>query len=162
MRTKLLLLSCCLLTVGIFSGCTGPAKDMSQVYQRARETSDKADCLSNLKQLSLAMIMFAQDHNETLPDAKTWTDDIRPYFKDEEILRCPSDRGHEYTYAMNSEVSGKKIADMADPMTTVVLFESDAGKKNAADPLKSLCSPPRHAGANNFAYVDGHVKSVSK
>jgi len=40
----------------------------------------------------------------------------------------------------------------------VLLFESSSGQRNAADPLTSLCDPPRHGEGNNFAYVDGHAK----
>jgi prepilin-type processing-associated H-X9-DG protein len=33
---------------------------------------------------------------------------------------------------------------------------------NASDPMTSVCKPPRHGNGNNFAYVDGHVKSVEQ
>ena len=36
-------------------------------FARARETAKKAACLSNLKQLGLAMMMYLQDYDETFP-----------------------------------------------------------------------------------------------
>jgi type II secretory pathway pseudopilin PulG len=39
------------------------------VFARARETARKATCLSNLKQIALAAIMYAQDYDEVLPIA---------------------------------------------------------------------------------------------
>jgi prepilin-type N-terminal cleavage/methylation domain-containing protein len=39
------------------------------VFARAREAARKATCLSNLKQISLAAIMYAQDYDEVLPAA---------------------------------------------------------------------------------------------
>src|SRR4030042_2067877 len=37
------------------------------VFARAREAARKATCLSNLKQITLAAIMYAQDYDEVLP-----------------------------------------------------------------------------------------------
>ncbi|UCH35026.1 MAG: DUF1559 domain-containing protein, partial [Armatimonadota bacterium] len=39
------------------------------VFARAREAARKATCISNLKQISLAAIMYAQDYDEVLPAA---------------------------------------------------------------------------------------------
>jgi prepilin-type N-terminal cleavage/methylation domain-containing protein len=39
------------------------------VFARAREAARKATCLSNLKQIALAAIMYAQDYDEVLPTA---------------------------------------------------------------------------------------------
>ena len=164
MRTMLFLAVGCALAVSIaLSGCGGQkaVQDLSRTMQRAGDAQSKATCLSNLKQLALAALMFAQDHNDALPNANTWSDDIRPYCASPDILRCPSDT-NEYSYAMNSKVSGKKIGDIVDPATTILFFESSTGVRNAADPMTSVCKPPRHGDGNNFAYVDGHVKWVTK
>ena len=39
------------------------------VFARAREAARKATCMSNLKQIALAAIMYAQDYDEVLPIA---------------------------------------------------------------------------------------------
>ncbi|UCH35722.1 MAG: prepilin-type N-terminal cleavage/methylation domain-containing protein [Armatimonadota bacterium] len=39
------------------------------VFARAREAARKATCLSNLKQIALAALMYAQDYDEVLPAA---------------------------------------------------------------------------------------------
>jgi prepilin-type processing-associated H-X9-DG protein len=39
------------------------------VFARAREAARKATCISNLKQIALAAIMYAQDYDEVLPMA---------------------------------------------------------------------------------------------
>jgi prepilin-type processing-associated H-X9-DG protein len=164
MRTKLFLAVGCVVAASIaLCGCGGQraVQDLSRTMQRAGEAERKATCLSNLKQLALAALMFAQDHNETLPNANTWADDLQPYCSSSDLLRCPSDT-HEFSYAMNSQLSGKKLGDIADPTKTVIFFESSAGVNNASDPMTSVCKPPRHGNGNNFAYVDGHVKSVEQ
>ena len=41
------------------------------VFARAREAARKATCISNLKQIALAAIMYAQDYDEVLPAASS-------------------------------------------------------------------------------------------
>jgi hypothetical protein len=41
------------------------------VFARAREAARKATCISNLKQIALAAIMYAQDYDEVLPTASS-------------------------------------------------------------------------------------------
>ena len=42
------------------------------VFARARENARKANCLSNLKQLGMGLMMYAQDHDEALPATYEW------------------------------------------------------------------------------------------
>jgi prepilin-type N-terminal cleavage/methylation domain-containing protein/prepilin-type processing-associated H-X9-DG protein len=71
------------------------------VFARAREQARKSACLSNAKQIATAMMMYAQDYDETLvlryidkdPVTKrdrSWKDSIEPYLKSADIYRCPS------------------------------------------------------------------------
>jgi len=81
------------------------------VFAKAREQARKTSCLSNLKQLGLGFMMYAQDYDETLPaipfgDCSTcwpwaawpgtadWTGvfkaAILPYTKNQQIYQCPS------------------------------------------------------------------------
>ncbi len=87
------------------------------VFARAREKARQTSCLSNLKQLGLGMVMYAQDYDETFPrmafsgylDAppapgepewnqrtqnglwyKTWPTSVYPYVNNTQIFRCPS------------------------------------------------------------------------
>jgi prepilin-type N-terminal cleavage/methylation domain-containing protein/prepilin-type processing-associated H-X9-DG protein len=75
------------------------------VFARAREKARQSSCQSNLKQLGLAVSMYAQDHDEVLPirwyggsndawDAPfLWMDLIYPYVKNEQVFTCPSGSG---------------------------------------------------------------------
>ena len=81
------------------------------VFAKAREKARQGSCLSNLKQLELAMIMYAGDYDETFPRVRScpsgvtlqdrfpesvvgtpsiWFIQIMPYLKSQAILRCPS------------------------------------------------------------------------
>ena len=50
------------------------------VFARAREAARKATCLSNLKQIDLAALMYAQDYDEVLPAASCtgWMSSAHP------------------------------------------------------------------------------------
>jgi prepilin-type N-terminal cleavage/methylation domain-containing protein/prepilin-type processing-associated H-X9-DG protein len=76
------------------------------VFAQAREAARKTSCLSNQKQLGTAMMMYAQDYDETFPlwrttlpaptaeypNAKiTWVENMQPYSKNKKIWVCPSD-----------------------------------------------------------------------
>jgi prepilin-type N-terminal cleavage/methylation domain-containing protein/prepilin-type processing-associated H-X9-DG protein len=69
------------------------------VFSRAREQARKSACLSNLKQLGQAILMYVQDWDEVLPFAvpacagpkhRQWWAQIYPYTKNASILHCPS------------------------------------------------------------------------
>ena len=99
------------------------------VFARAREKARQANCGSNLKQLQLAVNMYAQDYDETLvredydyngsgsEDAGdgTWRGAVGPYVKNPQLFICPSyvpsspifdgsydDQGMNAGYAINS------------------------------------------------------------
>src|SRR6476659_7951599 len=79
------------------------------VFARARENARRSSCQSNLKQIGLGLLQYAQDYDERLPfffygvdgnatDPPTvanprykWMDAIYPYVKSEQIFACPSD-----------------------------------------------------------------------
>lgn len=67
------------------------------VFARAREQAKRTSCLSNLKQLALAAMMYGQDYDELLPVGATqgnplWNvvQGLQPYVKNSQIFYCPS------------------------------------------------------------------------
>lgn len=76
------------------------------VFARARENARRSSCSSNLKQMGLSMMMYAQDHDERI--TPTWTENsphklpngtyntqlwyhmLYPYMKNRQIMNCPS------------------------------------------------------------------------
>ena len=59
------------------------------VFARAREKARQTSCLSNMKQLSLAQLMYAQDYDETLTGRMMWARLVEPYVKNRQIFGCP-------------------------------------------------------------------------
>ena len=74
------------------------------VFSRARAKARQTSCLSNLKQLGLAEMMYNQDNDEQFTIATTswtpgpadqgvtWDQALIPYMKNEEILVCPDNK----------------------------------------------------------------------
>jgi prepilin-type N-terminal cleavage/methylation domain-containing protein/prepilin-type processing-associated H-X9-DG protein len=72
------------------------------VFARAREKARQASCQSNLKELTLGLLMYVQDYDERFPPERTWTgsgtewhwhEKIFPYVKNAQIYTCPSRPG---------------------------------------------------------------------
>jgi prepilin-type N-terminal cleavage/methylation domain-containing protein/prepilin-type processing-associated H-X9-DG protein len=77
------------------------------VFAQAREKARQAACISNLKQIGLAMLQYSQDYEETYPlpyyqtsasspatnTTTSWPRIIQPYVKSTALFRCPSDPG---------------------------------------------------------------------
>ena len=72
------------------------------VFAQAREKARAISCLSNLKQIGIASLMYSQDYDETMlgtefgdktPESPEyfWGDLTQPYIKNRQILNCPSE-----------------------------------------------------------------------
>ena len=76
------------------------------VFAKARAAARKTACLSNLKQIGLAAMMYVQDYDETFflcrtPNVynpvggqaygSTWRAAIYPYTKNAQLMNCPDD-----------------------------------------------------------------------
>lgn len=84
------------------------------VFAQARAKARQSACANNTRQLSLGILLYAQDHDETLPPVaytmmgKTeeeeilWSEMVAPYLKNEPLRRCPDDaRAKVNSYGLN-------------------------------------------------------------
>ena len=130
------------------------------VIKEAREGAEKAVCLSNVKNLSLAMQMFLADHNDTFPQADRWVEELMEYLPDESVLKCPQDESDAMcSYAMNEALSGTRLTEVQDPANLVVFFETAHPGDNPVGGPEDIVSPPRHHGGNHYAFADGRAAS---
>ncbi len=135
-----------------------------------REHARGMTSLSNLRQIGLALIMYAQEHGDRLPDADGWVDALLPQWSDvkdkgfhaEALFRDPTAPEEEpWNYAFNRALSGARLGGIKDPAATVMVFESMAGVKNAADMGQSLPRPGRHSGGDYYVFADGRARWVA-
>jgi len=150
-------------------------------FGKGRERGRQLVCQRNLQEIATASAMYAQDYGATLPPPARWSETIRPYIsrtgaRDTAIrqlaikvdadhpFRCPSrvdaPSKKTYGYAYNTAVAGQATAAIRTPITTPIYFDSDTMTKDASDAGTSLPKFGRHAGYNNIAYVDGHVRRL--
>lgn len=123
----------------VMSAITGP------VFMKARGKARQTSCLSNMKQLAVGTLMYAQDNGNVYPQAPSWLTDIQPYVK--VSLSCPA--GAEYV--MNPRVSGQPLAAIMDPSQTVLAYEARGGQPAFV-----------HEGSCNVAFCDGHARAISE
>jgi prepilin-type N-terminal cleavage/methylation domain-containing protein/prepilin-type processing-associated H-X9-DG protein len=158
------------------------------VFSRARAKARQASCLSQMRQLGVAALMYAQDYDERMvmwslvggapvggapPEGTppyTWDTQLLPYYRDIEIVRCPDNpHGSENrSYALPRDISGQMIGAPPAPPRTVLLFEkggnlpgvwADAAGENVHQSDSFYLGPPYfHFDGKNMVFVDGHAK----
>ena len=112
----------------------------------AREAGRRSVCLSNERQVGLAVLQYVLDSDDAHPHRQTpliagvysggapWTPLIAPYIGDPEVLRCPDDptpgfedtlrHGPRYvtdSYGLNSNLSGSRPRDEGGVVTASAL-----------------------------------------
>jgi prepilin-type N-terminal cleavage/methylation domain-containing protein len=139
------------------------------VFAQAREKARQITCLSNFKQLGLAMMQYVQDSDELYPGSyyygQGWAEEIYPYAKSVNVYQCPDDSRTPDSNATSyypdklSYVENVHIADypstsvelatpanlsqLSSPSTTVLLYEGQASYTGYFGP---------GASSNNAAY----------
>lgn len=143
------------------------------IFASARERGGPS-CLSNLKQLGTANLMYAWDNDGTFPPAERWMDITKAQAGQHQdyLFRCGQDRRpmtKGYGYARNAAVTKSSKATS----TTPLLYDSENITWNAFDsiPLASLSGRHGHSTGSlfwqkfhnrgNVIFADGHAKQLS-
>ncbi|MGI5820124.1 MAG: prepilin-type N-terminal cleavage/methylation domain-containing protein [Armatimonadota bacterium] len=161
------------------------------VFARAREKARQAGCQSGLKQIGLATIMYAQDHDEVLPpillqvggEMYAVNETLDPYVRNTQLWRCPSDpdgavETTEVGAAMDISYSGNTVTMKwllpaygltAPPLSLGAVHKPsecalfwDARSVGTSFPDDfALIVTYRHNEMANVVYHDGHAKAVN-
>ncbi|MBU4376520.1 MAG: type II secretion system GspH family protein [Candidatus Omnitrophica bacterium] len=145
--------------VGVLIALLAPA------IASTREKSQIAACMNNMKQISMAAFMYADDHNSVIPDVS----DTATYTQEtENVYRCPRDTrqgvgidkpsytAYQYTPASLLPSSVNGLFSEA-----VLYLESDeAGIKDKSEITKNDVAY-RHDNRTVVVFADGHIFSCN-
>lgn len=129
---------------------------IAPVFASSRTARERTVCFNNLKRLGMAAQMYAGDWDDRLPIATSWSTSLDLYDPEVGVMKCPLAKS-QFSYAMNSGLSSKKLGDFHDPSNTVLFFEADAWGPSASGGSEWLS--PRHGGAF-VVFADGSVRVV--
>ncbi len=116
-------------------------------FARAREKARQTSCLSNQRQLVMAITLSAQDNNEIMPA----NENVYSAIANAKIV-CPDRKNMAHTgYAMEVTAYGQSLAAIPDATVQALVF--DAGN-DLADWQADFT---RHDGGFIAGYADGHV-----
>lgn len=140
------------------------------VFARAREKAREASCASNLKQIGLAVHMYASDFDDLLPLANSdvvedgppgIVEILQPYTRNQQIFRCPSDSAKRWQTHQTSYDYAWNALDAWVPMP-VQPIDLPWGRPPAGVMLMGDYDPAWHTKGANILYCDGHVKSIRR
>ena len=125
-----------------------PALILAPVFLKGRAKAQQTSCLSNIKQISLGLLMYSSDYNEILPPADDWQAKIYPYIKNERIFTCPASGLGDQSYEYNPVLDGRNMWEtIPRPAESAMLW--DSGFPNGTGP---------HNEGWNLGFCDGHAK----
>ncbi|MBM3474405.1 MAG: DUF1559 domain-containing protein [Armatimonadetes bacterium] len=156
------------------------------VFARAREKARQTNCLSNLKQIGTATMMYIQDFDERYPGHTSnaadptydWPISIGPYVKNAQLFRCPSANpppthmyisGVPLCYGYNCYYHGyQNQAQIQDVAGTILAADSNGDNRIGPDYAvrqarvagcgDQLTVP--HNETLNCTFSDGHSKAM--
>lgn len=133
------------LGVIAFCGCGGlvlMAAVFLPVFAQARSAAIKNRSLSNLNLIGVAAQIYSSDNDDRLPLGENWQDALSVYRINESDslnggpverktnIFLPPYPKNPGSYAMNSEMSGFKLSEVADPFRTILFFEAAPEGRN--------------------------------
>jgi prepilin-type N-terminal cleavage/methylation domain-containing protein/prepilin-type processing-associated H-X9-DG protein len=142
------------------------------VFGKAREKARQTQCLSNQKQIALAVALYAQENEEKLPAPATWNTVLTGV--PDKMFDCPTAESKGNTMAPDYCYNGYLGDVSSTPAGAITLADISGGDiveltcdgKVASDgtyTVKSFWDNAsfRHADGIICSYVDGHVAYTS-
>lgn len=139
-----------LTIIGVLAGVLLP------VSTHCGENAPRSSCQSNLKQVGLAFLQYAQDYDERMPPIALnavpaslppyarpygWADALQPYCKSTQIFQCPSEKSASsedattdatqpgfVDYWFNTNLGARPLKTIANPTFTLLAGEGNDGR----------------------------------
>lgn len=116
------------------------------------EMSARLVCMEHHARIVAAVLRFAREHEDRLPEPSQWREALTSYGIDKDALACPaSTHKGEVNYGYGWWLAGKKLADFPNPALVPVLGDS------STPILGNSMGQRRHDGGAVVAFLDGHA-----
>ena len=127
------------------------------VLSQAREAANHVACLSNQKQIALAVLLYAEDNNGSVPPGKggvpQWPGSLLTYTQDERVYECATElsgfpehnsyvaNGHYWGFWATFAPQAKptRLTKLKDPQKWVVISENTEDWESARRGRKNGC-----------------------
>ncbi len=158
------------------------------VFAKAREKAEQVQCISNVKQLGTAAMMYSQDYDSMLLAIWNapyyWPVTLNPYTKNDQIMICPSvdiDQSFDskttkqpvnnetgVSYGYNFNLDRAKMGRVTAPASTVMFFDRICtaggnllpwGNDGTQVRFNHMGDTTAHDGFASVCFADGHAKS---
>ncbi len=154
---------------------------VGKAYRKAHATQ----CHSNMRQIGVAMLLFAGDNDGVLPGTShgiSWIDSLSAYLGPNFIGRCPAVPQHRanVTYGWNdclaTNGTGMRMASCRTPAYSMAMaelatdqssehfhFSGVRGGPTRVTPnqFKAAVNVEAHGTSASYLFVDGHVENVA-
>jgi len=115
----------------------------------ARGAAKRTQILSNMKQIAVGMLIFANDYDDKLAfNQETMHQKLKPYLRTDALWKGPD--GEDLDVRINPSVVGKVTSKIESPAECVMLTLGPKDKLVFMD------------GRTPVAFVDGHVKYFNR
>ncbi|MCW3060428.1 MAG: prepilin-type N-terminal cleavage/methylation domain [Capsulimonas sp.] len=144
------------------------------VFGKVREKARQTSCMSNQKQLGLAVSQYTQDNDEYFPGVQPygvgWAGSIYPYVKSKDVYTCLDDSGNtpsRVSYGFNANLTpaasaqtgsgAVNSAGLTSDSKTVMLFEVSGNPTDPSDlnEATSVSAWGMDAAGGGFFYGPG-------
>ena len=128
---------------------------LAPVFHGAKAAATNTTCISNLKQLGLAQILYAEDNHDRLPPATVWQEATKSYVPPDLTCRLATTK---YSYGMNRTCSMLDIST-AETISCALLFEQDSDTPNPSGGKEEVAC--RHDPERTYVCtLDGSAKRL--
>jgi prepilin-type N-terminal cleavage/methylation domain-containing protein/prepilin-type processing-associated H-X9-DG protein len=158
--------------IGILAGMLLPA------LGRAKRAAHTVACVSNLRQIGIALNLYVQDNNDRLPycaqlpsvntNLPAITVPLQPYLQNQDVFRCPADKTgflvEQTSYEWNMYLNGASYDHPEDwsPITQSIVLTIFGGRLNTPLLGDAEAYHPKSGktSGKNALFFDGRVEKA--
>ena len=119
------------------------------LIHQPRPASKMTTSLANVKQIAVAALLYAGEHDDRLPSATNLKASLMPYLRNADVFTAPDAPKGSVGYFLDPRLSGIVVSRISNPAGTAMILQGSPRK--TAFPYR---------GRTAMSYADGHAKVV--